>query len=149
MYSLTGLSENCCLPLLPYTGQDDDTGNSEYLYLYAEDLYRLGNSTEPRLTNVRPDDILTYDRNGVEMVRATGVGISLSNTAHLRKREGFLKGWLWRIPPNTLLPDGLALRPDPRDSGHFFLCPVSDMTMNKYKALLSELALRCEKTRKI
>ena len=51
------------------------------------------------------------------------------------------------------MPQGLAVTPDPdldpRKRGHFLLCPVSDMTMDKYRALLSELALRCERIRKL
>ena len=47
------------------------------LYMLSEDLYRLGNSTSPKLQNVRGDDVNTYERNGVVMVRANGKGISL------------------------------------------------------------------------
>jgi len=48
------------------------------------------------------------------------------------------------------MPQGLAINPDPDPAkrGHFLLCPVSDMTMDRYRALLSELALRCERTQK-
>lgn len=45
-----------------------------------------------------------------------------------------------------MFPDGLFLQPDPSPdrTGHFFLCPISDMPMDKYRGLLAELALNCE-----
>ncbi len=114
----------------------------EYLYLAQEDLYRFGNSTNPRLDHIRPEDVVVYERNGVSFVQATGVGISLLTEAGAARRSG----WLWRIPKNTSLPSGLALNHN--TAAHYFLCPVADMTMDKYRALLSELALRCERVRK-
>jgi hypothetical protein len=125
------------------------TSIPQYLYLLDEDLYRLGNSTSPKLHNVRPDDVQTYERNGILMVRATGEGISVSTEDYLKQVK--LRGWLWKIPATTPMPSGLALNPDrdPRKEGHFLLCPVSDMTMDRYRALLSELALRCERTQTI
>ena len=114
----------------------------EYLYLAQEDLYRLGNATGPRLDNVRPGDVTTYERNGVMFVQATGVGISLLTEDSAARRSG----WLWRIPKNTHLPTGLALNHN--TAAHYFLCPVADMTMDRYRALLSEVALHCERVRK-
>ncbi len=125
------------------------TETPQYLYLLADDLYRVGNSEKPRLENVRPNDIQTYERNGLQMVRANGRGISLGTEQYLSALN--VTGWLWKIPAKTALPLGLVIvpDPDPRKGGHFLLCPNSDMTMDKYKGLLSELALHCERIRKI
>jgi hypothetical protein len=49
----------------------------QYPHLLDEDLDRLGNATSPRLHNVRPDDVQTYERSGILMVRATGEGVSV------------------------------------------------------------------------
>jgi hypothetical protein len=49
----------------------------QLLYMLDEDLYRLGNSTSPKLNHVRPDDVTVYNRNGIAMVRADGSGVSL------------------------------------------------------------------------
>ena len=119
----------------------------QLLYMLDEDLYRLGNSTEPKLAHVRLTDVITYERNRILRVRATGIGISLLNEARLEKLHPI--GWLWKIPRQTPMPNGLAWNPDPDSTkeGHFFLCP--DMTMDRYRALLSELALHCERIRKL
>jgi hypothetical protein len=96
----------------------------------------------PRLDHVRANDIDLYERNGVTNVRANGKCISL-----LTELEAALKpGRLWLIAKNTPMPSGLALNPDRPD--HFALCPVSDMTVDRFRALLSELAVRCERVRK-
>ena len=120
----------------------------QYLYTLDEDLYRLGNATSPKLDNVRPQDVDTYERNGILMVRANGKGMSVGTLAYLKLLR--ISGWLWKIPATTLLPQGLLFHPDPNPAklGHFFLCPNSDMTMDKYRALLSQLALHCERTQK-
>ena len=48
----------------------------EDLYFAPEDLYRLGNSSSPRLTNVRrPKDVDTTEINGITIVIANGKGI--------------------------------------------------------------------------
>ncbi len=119
----------------------DDSWSSVPL-LAQEDLYRLGNASGPRLDNVRPGDVATYERNGVVFVQATGKGISLLTEEAATRRPG----WLWRIPKSTPLSQGLALHHN--TAGHYYLCPTSDMTMAKYQALLLELAVRCERVRK-
>jgi hypothetical protein len=121
----------------------------ETLYLYDQDIFRVGTSTSPKLDKVRPVDMVTYERNGILMVRATGVGVSLGTIDYLQKLQ--FSGWLWKIPPTAVFPQGLFLQPDlsPNKQGHFFLCPVSDMPMDKYRGLLAELALHCERSQKI
>jgi hypothetical protein len=112
------------------------------LYLSQEDLYRFGNSTSPRLDHLRAHDVDLYELDGIAHVRANGKGISL-----ITEREAASKpGWLWLIPRNTPMPSGLALNPD--RPGHFSLCPVSDMTIDRFCALLSELAVLSQRMRK-
>jgi hypothetical protein len=122
------------------------SAHPEYLYSFAEDLFRLGNATSPRLDHVRDVDVDIFERNGIPMVRVNGKGISLFNLEELNRRNS--KGWVWKIPLGTQLPPGLAIRPDPESPGHFFLCPISDMTMKTYKDLLSKLDRYSEKTGK-
>jgi hypothetical protein len=125
--------------------------------MQAEDLYRLGNATSPKLHNPRADDVNTYERNGIAMVVANGKGISLITEARLRRIEKVATGYVWKLPANLPMPPaGLALNPD-MDSilkpgglpEHYFLCPISDMTLSEYVGLLSKLALKLERTRKL
>jgi hypothetical protein len=119
------------------------------------DLYRLGNATSPRLHNVRPDDVTTYEINGVVMVRANGFGISLGTEQRIQ-RMNWHNSWPWKIPANFPMPQGLALNPD-RDSirhpgdapDDYFLCPQSYMPLSEYVALLSKLALKLERVKKL
>jgi hypothetical protein len=61
----------------------------QLLYMLDEDLYRLGNSTSPKLHNVRPEDVDTYERNGIMVIRASGKGYR-----SFRERVcGALKEW--------------------------------------------------------
>jgi hypothetical protein len=39
-------------------------------YLIPEEIFRMGNSSEPRLSNVRPRDINTIDINGITVIIA-------------------------------------------------------------------------------
>lgn len=121
----------------------------ETIYLYDQDVFRVGTSASPKLDKVRPVDMVTYERNGILMVRATGIGVSLGTMDYLQRLR--FSGWLWKIPARAVFPQGLFLQPDPSPNkqGHFFLCPVSDMPMDKYRGLLAELALNCERSQKI
>lgn len=119
--------------------------NVPFLYLAEIDLFRIGNSESPRLDRVRAVDIDTYDRNGIRMVRANGKGISVFTEADLSRAR--FEGWVWKIPHGTQMPLGLGLIND--HGGHFMICPISDMPLDEYKALLSKLALLCERVRKM
>ena len=78
----------------------------EDLYFTPEDLFRLGNSTTPRLTNVRrPKDVDTTEINGITVVISNGKGISLSTKDRLEKPP--MSGWVWKISKGIQVPVGL------------------------------------------
>lgn len=114
------------------------------LYMAEEDLYRLGNSTSPRLDHVRHADVDTYSTNGILFIRANGKGISLLTEDGVRGKRG---GWLWKLPAGLALPSGLLLNND--KPFHYSLCPASDMNVDEYRGLLARLAVRCERIRKV
>ena len=112
------------------------------LYLAPEDLFRLGNSTDPRLTHIRrPKDIDTVEINGLLVVIANGKGISLATEERISKSP--VSGWVWKISKGTQMPQGLRLIND--RPGHYSICPISNMPLDEFKGLLSKLALKCQK----
>jgi hypothetical protein len=127
------------------------TDAPDLLYLLVEDLFRLGNSTSPKLTNIRPRDVDCFKRDDeVLMIRANGKGISLFNQA--RMESSGLHGTIWMIPTGTQMPEGLGIYPDPTKPGHFMICPVNDMPMHQFCVLLLELENddnRCKKVGKL
>lgn len=120
--------------------------NLPYLYLAQVDLFRVGNSESPRMDRVRINkDIDIYEQNGIPMVRANGKGISLFTEEEIQQTR--FEGWAWKIPHGTPMPNGLGLFND--HPGHFMLCPISSMPVDEYKALLSKIALTCERVMKV
>ena len=114
----------------------------EDLYFAPEDLFRLGNSTDPRLTNVRrPKDIDTMELNGILMVVSNGKGVSLSTKERIEKTP--MSGWVWKITRGTSMPQGLKLINDRK--GHYSICPNMNMPLDEFKGLLSKLAVKCQK----
>ena len=117
--------------------------SKENLYLAPEILYRLGNSTSPLLTKMRPDDINLIEVNGVKMVVANQKGVSLYN------KEGLdlvpLSGWVWEIKAHTNLPPGLKLIKDNNPLGHYTLSPVRNMPVHEFIGLLEKVAIHCKK----
>ena len=112
------------------------------LYLAPEDLFRLGNAADPRLTHIRrPKDIDTVEINGLLVVIANGKGISLATQERISKSP--VSGWVWKISKGTQMPQGLKLIND-RD-GHYSVCPTANMPLDEFKGLLSKLALKCQK----
>ena len=117
-----------------------------YLYLFQVDLFRVGNKESPRIDKVRVNkDVDVYERNGSLMVRANGKGISLFTEEEIQQTR--FEGWAWRIPRGTPIPSDLWLFND--HPGHFMICPISDMSVDEYKALLSRIALACERVMKV
>jgi hypothetical protein len=78
------------------------------------------------------------------MVIANGKGISL--ITEMRISQAKPGSWLWKLPARLPLPHGLLFNND--RPGHYALCPASDMTVDEYRALLSRLAVSCERIRK-
>ncbi len=112
------------------------------LFLAPEDLYRLGNSSDPRLSHVRqPGDIDTTELNGVAIVVANGKGVSLFTKAKIEKTS--MTGWVWKLSRGTPMPVGLRLLND--RPGHYSLCPIQNMPLDEFKGLLAKLALGCQK----
>jgi len=112
------------------------------LFLAPEDLFRLGNTTSPRLTNVRrPKDIDTIEVNGIAVVVANGKGVSLATKDRLDKTP--VVGWVWKIAKGTQMPIGLKLIND--RPGHYSICPQSNMPLDEFIGLLSKLAMKCQK----
>ncbi|MFT3870933.1 MAG: hypothetical protein QM715_20965 [Nibricoccus sp.] len=114
-------------------------------YIIPEELYRIGNSSGPRLSHIRSSEIDTYDRNGVLMIRANNKGISLYDANGLK--EAGLTGWAWKFAADTFVPMGLKVFNDAQ--GHFMMVPTLEMPLAKYKGLLEELALRAQKAFKV
>lgn len=107
-------------------------------YLVPEEVFRLGNSNDPKLSHVRARDVDVMTLNGITVVVANGKGISVFD------KEGIMlspmTGWVWRFPGNTPLPAGLRLVQD--KPHHYCIAPASNMPVDKYKGLLEELALK-------
>lgn len=107
-------------------------------YLVPEEVFRLGNTDNPKLSNIRSRDVDITELNGIAVVIANGKGISVFD------KEGILAspmaGWVWRFSPNTPLPFGLKLVND--KPHHFCIAPAQNMPVDKYKGLLEELALK-------
>ena len=127
-----------------------------YLYMFGEDLYRLGNATTPKLQNVRVGDVQLQERNGIMWVIANGRGISLITQARLERDQQVNRGnYAWRLPANYPMPAGLVLKADTdrlkpgQVPDHYFLCPAKDMYLAEYIVLLTRLAANFERIRKL
>lgn len=110
-------------------------------YIIPEEVFRLGNTNSPKLSNIRPRDINIINVNGVPVVVANGKGISVFD------KEGIalspMTGWVWRFSPNTRFPLGLKLVQD--KPHHFCIAPAHNMPLDKYKGLLEEMALSAKR----
>lgn len=106
-------------------------------FIIPEEVFRLGNSTSPKLSNVRARDVDTMDVNGIKVIVANGKGISVFDRAGIS--ESPMSGWVWQFKPNTAFPEGLKLVQD--KPHHYCIAPVRNMPVDKYKGLLEEMAL--------
>lgn len=117
----------------------------EDLYFAPQDLYRLGNSSSPRLTHVRrPKDISTTEIDGITMVIANRKGVSLFTKEEIENNQ--MSGWVWKVVIGTRMPIGLKLVND--RPGHYMICPISNIPLEEFIDLLSKLALKCQKVYK-
>lgn len=107
-------------------------------YILPEELFRLGNSTSSKLSNVRSRDVDTTEINGICVILANGKGISVFDRAGINNSP--MNGWVWRFPPNTTPPAGLKLVQD--KPHHYCIAPIHNMPLDKYRGLLEEMALK-------
>ena len=110
-------------------------------YIIPEEIFRLGNSNSPRLSNVRPRDVNTTIINGIEVIIANGKGISVFDKAGIN--ESPMSGWVWQFSQNIQIPVGLKLVQDKKH--HYCIAPVQNMPVDKYKGLLEEMAMRAKR----
>ncbi|RPA57711.1 hypothetical protein EGC86_19890 [Shewanella frigidimarina] len=106
-------------------------------YILPEELFRLGNSTSPKLANVRARDVDIIEINGIKVIIANGKGISVFDKVGIN--ESPMTGWVWRFAPNTRPPVGLKMVQD--KPHHYCISPACNMPVDKYKGLLEEMAL--------
>ena len=90
------------------------------------------------------------------MVNANGKGISLVTEQRLKRIERFASGYVWRLPANLPMPQGLILVGDASSvikpggmPDHYLLCPAYDMMMSEYITTLSKLAAQLQRIRKL
>jgi hypothetical protein len=95
------------------------------------DLYRSGNTTSPRMDNVRTQDITQVTISGVVYVKADSGGISTSTYA------SGLSPTVWKIPKGTVFPDTIKLNND--KPGHYQWEPASQMTLSAFTSLMTAL----------
>lgn len=110
-------------------------------YIIPEEVFRLGNTNSPKLSNIRPRDINIIDVNGIPVVVANGKGISVFDKDGISLSP--MTGWVWRFNPNTQFPQGLKLVQD--KPHHFCIAPTHNMPIDKYKGLLEEMALKAKR----
>lgn len=106
-------------------------------FIVPEELFRLGNSTSPKLSNVRARDVDTMEVNGITVIIANGKGISVFDREGINKSP--MTGWVWRFPPNTRPSVGLKMVQD--KPHHYCISPTQNMPVGKFKGLLEEMAL--------
>lgn len=110
-------------------------------YLAPEEIFRLGNSVGPRLSNLRPRDVQIVNINGIDIIIANGKGVSVFDKVGIN--ESPLRGWVWYFSQNTILPIGLKLVND--KDHHYCIAPIHNMPVDKYKGLLEEMALHAKR----
>lgn len=55
-------------------------------YMVPEEVFRVGNSSTPRLHMVRPSEVDITQINGVKIIIANGCGVSLYTKNELQKQ---------------------------------------------------------------
>lgn len=95
------------------------------------DLYRGGNSTSPRMDNVREQDIVWYLNDGQQWVVGKKGGISTTSKPPVPG-----KNW-WKIPKGTKYSDEIYLEND--HDNHWRWAPAKNMSRSHFKGLMQNL----------
>ena len=100
------------------------------------DLYRLGNSSSPRMDNVREKDVEMFERDGKTWVKARSGGVSTFSKPSGKSNE-------WRLKKGTSFPSKLRVYNDHGD--HWQWEPEVDMPLDDYLDLLRQVNRLFEK----
>lgn len=101
------------------------------------ELYRWGNASSPKLDNIRPDELGTFQRGGQTWVEHDSGGISTYSSNRPGQKN------VWRLPRGSSFPSRLHIVNDAGE--HWLIEPAADMPMDEYLSLLRELQKRFEK----
>lgn len=110
-------------------------------YIVPEDVFRVGNSSSPRMNAVRASEVDLTEINGIKVIVANGRGVSLYTREELESTT--LTGWVWKFPAKTAIPIELKLVNDKQ--GHYCVAPIMNMPVDYYKGLLEKMGMRAEK----
>ncbi len=93
-------------------------------------LYRMGNAVSARMTNIREQDVVGFDRNGELWVQASSGGISTFAVM------GRGKNW-WRLDEGADIPVGLRVVND--NGNHYLWEPGYTMRLTDYATALEAI----------
>jgi len=119
---------------------------SEEFYIFPEEVYRIGNSSSPKMTALRVGEIDVYEIKGIKVVIANGKGVSVFTLKGLKEER--LTGFAWKFNKNTPIEVGLKLVDDEKPE-HYTLAPIKNMPLDEYKGILEKMGLKCSKYLKI
>lgn len=114
--------------------------NKEF-FIVPEDVFRVGNSSSPRMSAVRASEVDLTEINGIKIVIANGRGVSLYTKEELEATT--LTGWIWKFSVKTPIPHELKLVNDKQ--GHYCVAPVMNMPVDYYKGLLEKMGMHAVK----
>lgn len=97
----------------------------------STDLYRLGNSTSPRMDNARPQDIVTFEKNNVTWVKGKQKGISTSSIPYPASQKN-----VWKVSKGKSYSNDLYVVNDTKN--HWSWAPAKDMPLSTYVQLLQQ-----------
>jgi hypothetical protein len=118
------------------------TFGTEDRYMLSEHLENIRRAVVPSSDPQAHRFVDRFGRNGVEMVRGNGKGIPLLSAEEFAAAKS--SGKAWKIAGTLVVPPNLVLSPDRQVPGGLLLGPERDMTMARYSALLTQVALSAE-----
>lgn len=113
-------------------------------------LWRCGTEDDPTLAKVRTKPVPPLNRvdirvDGTGRVHPNGGGVSVFDNINPTLKRGF---W-WKIPKGTRIPQGLYIRRDAEHLGkdivHYSICPAIPISLAHFRMLLLQLSAKAER----
>lgn len=123
------------------------TDKDIYLDITPVDLWRCGTQQSPSLDKVRTVGKPPLFRVDIQvassgMIGPNGGGISVFDNVN----PALTRGYWWKIPAGTRIPDGLYVRKDRshamKDIIHYTICPATVMTLQHFQGLLLAFSIK-------